>query len=140
MPMGWEKWWEKVNYPEPNRERKRQAILRTLRDFQMTRRSRRRELDWNHLYRKELAQFGRQWPRIRDDGYSDEASMALLAIWIIGPNQKRVEFLTGLPKGKVRFLFSNWRRNGLIGRSRVHHSGWFDEEFGGVAFALETRS
>ena len=73
---------------------------------------------------------------------SDEfkAAVCLMSCAIVRPGVKSVCGFTGYPRSFVEELGRNWRRNRVWCGKRnpqVHHSGWFDQDAGGIAFWLD---
>ncbi len=77
------------------------------------------------------------WPDERPEVH--RAMVCLLAAaGDVGPSVIRLAVFTGYDQREIAQLSRNWRKSKIWQREKIKHSGWFDEEGGGIAFLMDT--
>lgn len=72
---------------------------------------------------------------IKDEG--DQAQLVMLAALQIGQNRRKLHQFTGISASIIAKFAHNLRKSGVWKNGKVY-ADWFDEEEGGLAFALDT--
>lgn len=66
-----------------------------------------------------------------------DAALVLLAGLVVGANQERIHAFTGIDKQRIQSFGHRLRKSGVWKGSRTAGEEWFDDESGGIAFALD---
>jgi hypothetical protein len=67
-----------------------------------------------------------------------DAALVLLAGLVVGANQERIHAFTGVDKRRIQQFGHRLRKNGIWqGSKTVGGADWFEDEDGGMAFALD---
>ena len=76
-------------------------------------------------------------PKLDPDEDLFVAACVMLASAYHGPNADRLARVLERPRAQIRRFGQNCRNGGVWEGRRVIHSGWDDEEHGGIAFTLD---
>ena len=71
----------------------------------------------------------------QDEAFS--AACFLMACCLVGTKKRALQAFTRFNPLLIDKWYINATHNGLINGGKVHHSGWFDKDSGGVAFWLD---
>ncbi len=76
-------------------------------------------------------------PDADKDSDSYHAAVVLLAALKVGQRPKVLAEFTRYPIDQIKEFSANLRANNVWNRGRTYHSGWDNEEDGGIAFWLD---
>jgi hypothetical protein len=77
-------------------------------------------------------------PNITEDAEAFQAALVLLAAADMDSTSVApLTAATGVPYALVRKFVRNLKLNGVFRGGKIHHSGWDDEQHGGIAFWMD---
>lgn len=71
------------------------------------------------------------------DSEDEPVATVMLAALECGANAAAISEFLGWPRGRVRAIGRGLRAAGIWKHRETHHSGWFDEDSGGIAFVMD---
>lgn len=71
------------------------------------------------------------------DNETDRAMVFLFCAAEIGTNADEIAIRSGLPRSACREFARTAKEQGIFADGKVHHTGWFDKESGGIAFIMD---
>lgn len=76
-------------------------------------------------------------PNVEKDDEAFRAGVVLLSALDVGQRPRALSEFTGYTVEEIQRYSANLRANNVWNRGRVYHSGWDDEESGGMAFWMD---
>ncbi len=74
-------------------------------------------------------------PKVDPDSDTFQAAVVLLCGVVVGPSKAAA--FSGYPASVTGPIVERLRTSGIWKGRQVHHSGWFDEDAGGMAFWMD---